>query len=40
VFDFHGHFSMMRRITSWYVYPKSILREVLEFVETESGKDS
>ncbi|MFP6854856.1 MAG: prolyl oligopeptidase family serine peptidase, partial [Opitutales bacterium] len=40
VFDFHGHFSMMRRITSWYIPPRGILREVLDFVEEHSGKAS
>ncbi|MFP6901579.1 MAG: alpha/beta hydrolase [Opitutales bacterium] len=33
IFHLHGHFSMMRRITSWYFPPKGILHEVLDFVE-------
>ena len=37
IFNFHGHFSMIRRLTSWYVGPKGILHEVLDFVQTKSA---
>ena len=40
IFDFHGHFSIMRRLTSWYVGPKGILHEVLDFVEAHDPDHS
>ncbi len=39
IFNFHGHFSLTRRITSWYMPPRGILHEVLAFVEVTSASE-
>ena len=37
----HGHFSLIRRTTSWHVWPKPLLTDVLGFVDRfSSGKDT
>tara|TARA_Y100000589_G_scaffold107115_1_gene101644 strand:+ start:186 stop:1223 length:1038 start_codon:yes stop_codon:yes gene_type:complete len=33
VYASHGHFSLIRRTTSWHLWPQPLLRDVLEFVE-------
>jgi len=40
IFGFHGHFSMMRRITSWYFPPRDVLHEVLAFVEAKAASET
>jgi len=33
VYASHGHFSLIRRTTSWHVWPKPLLTDVLGFVD-------
>ncbi|MEC9123287.1 MAG: hypothetical protein VX969_04015, partial [Verrucomicrobiota bacterium] len=33
VYASHGHFSLIRRTTSWHLWPQPLLQDVLEFVE-------
>ena len=41
VYASHGHFSLIRRTTSWHVWPKPLLTDVLGFVDRfSSSKDN
>ena len=40
VYASHGHFSLIRRTTSWHLWPQPLLRDVLEFVESHGKSDS
>ena len=33
IYSSHGHFSLVRRTTSWHIWPKPFLRDVLAFVD-------
>ena len=33
IYASHGHFSLIRRTTSWHVWPKPLLTDVLGFVD-------
>jgi acetyl esterase/lipase len=32
----HGHFSLVRRTTSWHIWPSPLLKDVVSFIESES----
>ena len=40
IFHLHGHFSMMRRLTSWHIPPRGILHEVLDFIKAHAADAS
>ena len=39
IYNFHGHFSMMRRATSWYIWPQGILKDILSFMDGKPISD-
>ena len=36
IYHSHGHFSMVRRTTSWYIWPTPFLTDVVSFIDSES----
>ena len=35
VYASHGHFSLVRRTTSWHVWPKPLLSDIISFIESK-----
>ena len=35
VYASHGHFSLVRRTTSWHIWPKPLLSDIISFIESK-----
>ena len=36
LYSSHGHFSLIRRTTSWHIWPQPLLRDLISFINSES----
>ena len=36
IYHSHGHFSLVRRTTSWHIWPTPLLTDVVSFIDSES----